>query len=127
MGGEDILDALEALPVKPGTERPAKPVRITEVIMYVTPRLCSVPATSTIRYSDRKLNSDIKIPSILTRLLKRRNEHGKPRQKRMHVYAKQTLRRRNHKERPIGLVSRSVQKASITQVVVKAELASTYN
>lgn len=31
-----MLDALEALPVKPGTERPAKPVRITEVVMYVT-------------------------------------------------------------------------------------------
>ena len=34
VGGEDVLDALEAVPVKPGTERPAKPVRITEVIMY---------------------------------------------------------------------------------------------
>lgn len=33
VGGEEVLDALEALPVKPGTERPAKPVRITEVIM----------------------------------------------------------------------------------------------
>ena len=33
VGGEDVLDALEALPVKPGTERPAKTVRITEVIM----------------------------------------------------------------------------------------------
>lgn len=33
VGGEDVLDALENLPVKPGTERPAKPVRITEVIM----------------------------------------------------------------------------------------------
>ena len=33
VGGEDVLDALEALPVKPGTERPAKQVRITEVIM----------------------------------------------------------------------------------------------
>lgn len=36
VGGEDVLDTLEALPVKPGTERPAKPVRITEVVMYVT-------------------------------------------------------------------------------------------
>lgn len=35
VGGEDILDALERLPLKDGTERPAKPVRITEVIMYV--------------------------------------------------------------------------------------------
>lgn len=33
VGGEDVLDTLEALPVKPGTERPAKPVKITEVIM----------------------------------------------------------------------------------------------
>ncbi len=33
VGGEDVLDALEALPVKPGTERPAKQIRITEVIM----------------------------------------------------------------------------------------------
>jgi len=37
VGGEDILDALEALPVKPGTERPAKPVRITEVVIYQDP------------------------------------------------------------------------------------------
>lgn len=35
VGGEDVLDALEALPVKPNTERPAKPVRITEVVMCV--------------------------------------------------------------------------------------------
>ena len=33
VGGEDVLDALEALPVKSGTERPAKQVRITEVVM----------------------------------------------------------------------------------------------
>ena len=33
VGGEDVLDALEALPVKPGTERPAKPVKIAEVVM----------------------------------------------------------------------------------------------
>ncbi len=36
VGGEDVLDALESLPVKPGTERPAKQVRITEVVMYVS-------------------------------------------------------------------------------------------
>ncbi len=35
VGGEDVLDALEGLPIKPGTERPAKPVRITEVVMCV--------------------------------------------------------------------------------------------
>ncbi|OBZ78799.1 Peptidyl-prolyl cis-trans isomerase-like 2 [Grifola frondosa] len=37
VGGEDVLDALESLPVKPGTERPAKPVRITEVVIYQDP------------------------------------------------------------------------------------------
>ena len=35
VGGEDVLDALEKLPLKDGTERPAKPVRIQEVVMYV--------------------------------------------------------------------------------------------
>lgn len=33
VGGEDVLDTIEALPVKSGTERPAKSVRITEVVM----------------------------------------------------------------------------------------------
>ncbi|TBU34614.1 cyclophilin-like protein [Dichomitus squalens] len=37
VGGEDVLDALEGLPVKPGTERPAKQVRITEVVIYQDP------------------------------------------------------------------------------------------
>ncbi|KAH9486632.1 Peptidyl-prolyl cis-trans isomerase-like 2 [Psilocybe cubensis] len=37
VGGEDVLDALENLPVKPGTDRPAKSVRITEVIIYQDP------------------------------------------------------------------------------------------
>jgi len=32
-----VLDGLEALPVKPGTERPGKPVRITEVVIYQDP------------------------------------------------------------------------------------------
>jgi Cyclophilin type peptidyl-prolyl cis-trans isomerase/CLD len=35
VGGEDVLDTLEKLSVKPGTERPAKSVRITEVVMWV--------------------------------------------------------------------------------------------
>jgi peptidyl-prolyl cis-trans isomerase-like protein 2 len=33
VGGEDVLDALEKIPVKPGTDRPAKLVRITDVVM----------------------------------------------------------------------------------------------
>lgn len=37
VGGEDVLNLLEKLPVKEGTERPAKPVRITEVIIYQDP------------------------------------------------------------------------------------------
>jgi len=41
VGGEDVLDTLEKLPRKDGTERPAKPVKITEVVMYggITPAL----------------------------------------------------------------------------------------
>lgn len=35
VGGEDVLDTLEKLPRKEGAERPAKPVRITEVVMCV--------------------------------------------------------------------------------------------
>ena len=35
VGGDEVLDALEKLPVKPGTERPAKPVRITEIMVFV--------------------------------------------------------------------------------------------
>ncbi|KAL0951346.1 hypothetical protein HGRIS_008050 [Hohenbuehelia grisea] len=37
VGGEDVLDTLEKLPRKEGTERPLKPVRITEVIIYQDP------------------------------------------------------------------------------------------
>lgn len=36
VGGEEVLDALEALPRKDGTERPSKMVRITEVVMCVS-------------------------------------------------------------------------------------------
>jgi len=37
VGGEDVLNALEKLPLKDGTERPAKPVQIVEVIIYQDP------------------------------------------------------------------------------------------
>jgi hypothetical protein len=33
VGGEDVLDALEKVPVKAGTDRPSKIVKITEVVM----------------------------------------------------------------------------------------------
>ncbi|KAG6862412.1 hypothetical protein C0995_011852 [Termitomyces sp. Mi166 len=37
VGGEGVLDLLEKLPLKEGTERPAKSVRITEVVIYQDP------------------------------------------------------------------------------------------
>ncbi|KAF6766522.1 peptidylprolyl isomerase-like protein 2 [Ephemerocybe angulata] len=37
VGGEDVLDALEKIPVKPGTDRPSKTVKITEIIIYQDP------------------------------------------------------------------------------------------
>ncbi|KAG6878625.1 hypothetical protein C0993_001148 [Termitomyces sp. T159_Od127] len=37
VGGEGILDLLEKLPLKEGTERPAKSVRINEVVIYQDP------------------------------------------------------------------------------------------
>ncbi|KAH7912607.1 cyclophilin-like domain-containing protein [Hygrophoropsis aurantiaca] len=37
VGGEDVLSTLERLPRKDGTERPAKPVHIVEVVIYQDP------------------------------------------------------------------------------------------
>jgi len=37
VGGENVLNALEKLPLKDGTERPAKPVRISEVVIFQDP------------------------------------------------------------------------------------------
>ncbi|KAF5313245.1 hypothetical protein D9619_002988 [Psilocybe cf. subviscida] len=37
VGGDDVLNALEKIPVKTGTDRPAKTVKITEVIIYQDP------------------------------------------------------------------------------------------
>ncbi|KAJ4486002.1 cyclophilin-like domain-containing protein [Lentinula aciculospora] len=37
VGGEDVLNALENIPRKDGTERPAKSVKITEVVIYQDP------------------------------------------------------------------------------------------
>jgi peptidyl-prolyl cis-trans isomerase-like 2 len=36
VGGEEVLDALERLPLKPKMDRPLKPPHITEIVMYVT-------------------------------------------------------------------------------------------
>ncbi|KAL6310037.1 cyclophilin-like protein [Sparassis latifolia] len=37
VGGEEVLDTLESIPVKPGTDRPVKSVRITEVVIHQDP------------------------------------------------------------------------------------------
>ncbi|KAG8883682.1 Peptidyl-prolyl cis-trans isomerase cyp8 [Tulasnella sp. 332] len=37
VGGEDILSAMEVVPVKPGTDKPTKPIKITEVVIYQDP------------------------------------------------------------------------------------------
>jgi len=37
VGGEDVLDTLEKLPRKDGTDRPVKPVKVTEVVIYQDP------------------------------------------------------------------------------------------
>ena len=47
VGGDEVLDALEKLPVKTGTERPARPIRITDVIMFVI-----LPHTLSLRLID---------------------------------------------------------------------------
>lgn len=39
VGGEDVLGAIERASVEPNTEKPAKPILITEVVMSVTPPL----------------------------------------------------------------------------------------
>lgn len=55
VGGENVLDTLEKLPLKDGTERPAKTVRITEIVMCVTPLNAPrsrVIANTIFRYQD---------------------------------------------------------------------------
>ncbi|KIO20893.1 hypothetical protein M407DRAFT_132671 [Tulasnella calospora MUT 4182] len=37
VGGEEILAAMEATAVQPGTDKPAKPIKITEIIIYQDP------------------------------------------------------------------------------------------
>ncbi|EUC56374.1 peptidyl-prolyl cis-trans isomerase, cyclophilin-type protein [Rhizoctonia solani AG-3 Rhs1AP] len=37
VGGEDVLDAMESVPCVPGTDKPAKDILITEVIIYQDP------------------------------------------------------------------------------------------
>jgi len=37
VGGDDVLAAIEAVPTKPGTDKPAKLIKITEIIVYQDP------------------------------------------------------------------------------------------
>jgi len=37
VGGEEVLDTLEKIPVKPGTERPSQPIKIVDIIIYQDP------------------------------------------------------------------------------------------
>ncbi|KAG8936518.1 Peptidyl-prolyl cis-trans isomerase cyp8 [Tulasnella sp. 418] len=37
VGGEEILDAMEAVPVQSGTDKPLKPIKITEIVIYQDP------------------------------------------------------------------------------------------
>lgn len=87
VGGEDVLDALEALPVKSGTERPAKPIRITEVIMCVVWSL----SFNFIWCLNDLCASDIKIPLTTTKPLNRKSLRGKRNRKRKLGFAKWTL------------------------------------
>jgi hypothetical protein len=50
VGGEEVLDVLEKLPRKEGTDRPLKPVRVTEVVMCVRKCLLCVLITVTARF-----------------------------------------------------------------------------
>lgn len=76
VGGEDVLDTLEKIPVKPGTERPAQPVRITDIIMFVSPLFF-------LSLYLIRLSSVTRIPSRNTKHGRQNDEHGKlkPRKK----------------------------------------------
>lgn len=73
VGGEEVLDALERLPLKDGTERPAKPVKITEVVMCVTIRLSSHPVIVDVSPAF----TDIKTLSKITKHAMQRNSRAK--------------------------------------------------
>ncbi len=52
VGGEGVLDTLEKLPRKDGTDRPVKPVKITEVVMYVPNSYKHCPSLRSYSYQD---------------------------------------------------------------------------
>jgi len=66
VGGEDVLDGLEKIPLKAGTERPAKPVRIAEIVMCVIHAWAVKPKCSPLEYSYQDPFEDYK-----TRLAKK--------------------------------------------------------
>jgi hypothetical protein len=69
VGGEDVLDTLEKIPVKPGTDRPAQPVKITDIMMFAA-------VTHIVRASSDHIIVT-RIPSKNTRRDKKSAEHGK--------------------------------------------------
>jgi hypothetical protein len=57
VGGEDVLDTLEKLQIKSGTERPIKPVKITEVVMYACLLQSMLLRLSHVFYTDIRILS----------------------------------------------------------------------
>jgi hypothetical protein len=86
VGGEDVLDTLEKLSRKEGTERPVKPVKITEVVMYVA--LSSAVSIAEERYLV------IKTPSRTTKFGWPRNSRRK-RRRRTQLVSSQQLQKRS--------------------------------
>jgi peptidyl-prolyl cis-trans isomerase-like 2 len=86
VGGEDVLDTLEKLSRKEGTERPVKPVKITEVVMYVV--LTSAVSIAKGRYLV------IKTPSRTTKFGWPRNWRRK-RKRRTQLVRSQQLQKRS--------------------------------
>jgi peptidyl-prolyl cis-trans isomerase-like protein 2 len=78
VGGEDVLDAMESVPRAPGTEKPAKDIRITEVIVYVPCPYALQPNLTTNRYQD----PFEEYKARLARKLEHQSQSGDPNKKR---------------------------------------------
>ena len=73
------MDALEKLQVKPGTERPAKPVQITDIIMFVK---FLIRASARPVEADNECKPDTKTLLRITSDGKRNDGRGKLKQRR---------------------------------------------
>ena len=78
VGGDEVLATLEKLPVKAGTERPSKPVQITDVIMFV--HLSSYPLPPPIEADSKFLDTKTLLKN--TSNGKRNDGRGKLKQRR---------------------------------------------